>query len=190
MSILGLIEFRAITPGMVATDAMVKRAPVTVLETAPLDPGGYLTIITGDLACVEEAVDAGCLSGGAALVRGVVLANLHDAVIPALKGEVSRPEPGAMGIVETVDCVAAVHAADAACKAAPVALYTLHLARHIGGKGYMVFVGELPDVAAAEDAARETAGGALVESTVIPQPDEAFFAQVLQPTVLRKLGER
>ncbi len=187
MSILGLMEFDGITPGMIATDAMVKRAPVTVLETGPIDPGKYLTVLTGDLACVEEAVAAGDESGGAHVVRGVVLANLHDGVIPALKGEAPDPEPGAVGIVETSDTVAAVHAADAACKAAPVALITLHLARHIGGKGYLVMVGVLADVEASEQAAREAAARSLVDSTVIPQPDEAFFARLLRPAPFRRL---
>lgn len=187
MSILGLCEWNDITPGMVATDAMVKRAPVELLETGPIDPGRYLTLITGELASVEEAVAAGCETGKASLVRSVVLANLHPGVVPAIKGQAGQAELDAVAIVETSDTVAAVHAADAGCKAADVALVTLRLARHIGGKGYFVLSGDLPGVEAAGDAAQAAAGPALVDAQVIPQPDRAFFEQILRPAAYRKV---
>jgi microcompartment protein CcmL/EutN len=187
MSILGLCEWGNIASGMVATDAMVKRAPVELLETGPIDPGRYLTVITGDLACVEEAVAAGGEAGKTSLVRSVVLANLHPRVLDGIKGEGGTSEPDAVAIVETSDTVAAVESADAACKAAGVALPVLHLARHIGGKGYFVLCGDLPDVEAAGDAARGAAGRALVDAQVIPQPDDAFFARILQPARFRKV---
>ena len=186
MGILGLCEWSAITPGMVATDAMLKRAPVEVLETGPIDPGRYLTVLTGELACVEEAVAAGVASGAANVVRSAVLANLHPAVLAAVRGDAEPPAHDAVGIVETSDTVAAVCAADMACKAAPIMPMTLHLARHIGGKGYFVFAGALPDVEAAEEAARAEAGPALVDARVIAQPDDAFFQELSRPSRLRK----
>lgn len=189
MSILGLCEWSGITVGMVATDAMLKRAPVQVLETGPIDPGRYLTALTGELAAVEESVAAGREVGGAAVVRHAVLANLHPAVIEAISATRQERERDAVGIVETQDSVAAVCAADQACKAAPIGLIVLHLARHIGGKGYFVFAGDLPDVEAAEAAARDEAGPALLDARVIARPDEAFFAELINPTRLRRLQD-
>ncbi len=180
MSVLGMVEFTAIARGIQASDAMVKAAPVELLESHPIDPGKYLAVITGDVASVEASVQAGVLSAGAdGVIYSFVLANLHEQILPALRGQAPVPARAAVGVIETASAASIVEAADAACKAAPVRLVKLHLALRIGGKGYVTFVGEVADVEAGVDAGARAAGDKLLEQVVIPNPYEEIFEHLV-----------
>lgn len=159
---------------------MVKAAPIELLASHPIDPGKYLAAAIGDLASVEAAVAAGVQQGGARVLRQAVFANLDDQVLPALRGQGPAPERDAVGVIETGSAVAIVEAAEAACKATPVRLATLHLALRIGGKGYVTFVGDVADVEVSVAAAAQAAGGDLIEQLVIPNPYEDFYQHLLR----------
>ncbi|MCC6698649.1 MAG: BMC domain-containing protein [Candidatus Hydrogenedentes bacterium] len=171
MSVLGMVEFASIAVGIRASDAMVKAAPVDLIESRPITPGKYMSLVTGEVAAVQASVHAGVTAAGAdAVVESFVLANLHEQVLPAILGKAPAPELDAVGVLETRSAAKIVEAADAACKAAPVRLITLHLANHIGGKGYTTFAGHVADVEAAVDAGAIIAGADLVDRVVIPNP--------------------
>ena len=55
---LALLEITGIARGMVVCDTLVKRAAVDLLRSHPVDPGKYLILFAGDVAEVEEALDA------------------------------------------------------------------------------------------------------------------------------------
>lgn len=176
MSVLGIVEFGGIVKGIRGSDAMIKAAPVEVLQSCPIDPGKYLTIITGDLASVEASNEAGiAAAGGDGVIDSLLLPNLHDQILPVLRNEGPVPERDALGIIETCSAASAVEAADAACKASPVQLLILRLALHIGGKGYTLFVGDVADVEESVSAGGEAAGAQLLDSLVVPNPYQEFY---------------
>ncbi|MBM3289601.1 MAG: BMC domain-containing protein, partial [Candidatus Hydrogenedentes bacterium] len=109
-------------------------------------------------------------AGENGVVESFVLANLHEQVLPAILGKSPRRDVQAIGVIETTSVAAIVEAADAACKAAPVGLIQLHLANHIGGKGYTTFTGGVADIEASVAAGARAAGGMLIECVVIPNP--------------------
>src|SRR5258706_14643312 len=112
-----------------------------------------MTLVTGDVASVEASVRAGINAGGENhVVESFVLANLHEQVLPAILGKSKMPVIDALGVLETTSAASIVKAADAACKAAPISLIVVHLANHIGGKGYATFTGAVADVKASIDA--------------------------------------
>ena len=171
MSVLGMVEFSTITAGIRGSDAMVKAAPVELIECRPITPGKYMALVTGDVASVDASVQAGIASAGdAGVVESFVLANLHQYVLPAILGKAPKREVESIGVIETAAAAAIVQAADAACKAAPVALIQLHLANHIGGKGYATLTGTVADVEASVAAGARAAGPHLVDRVVIPNP--------------------
>ena len=170
MSVLGMVEFASIAVGIRASDAMVKAAPVDLIESRPITPGKYMSLVTGEVAAVEASVHAGVTAGAESVVESFVLANLHEQVLPAILGKAPIPQLDAVGILETRSAAMIVEAADAACKAAPVRLITVHLANHIGGKGYSTFAGHVADVEASVDAGAAIAGADLVDRVVIPNP--------------------
>ncbi len=176
-----MIEFTSIAVGIRASDAMVKAAPVDLFESRPISPGKYISLVTGDVASVEASVSAGVRNAGVDIVvESFVLANLHEQVLPALNGPEAGAAIDALGIIETTSAASVVEAADAACKAAPVRLVRLHLANHIGGKGYTVFTGDIADVEASLSAGEVAAGGHLLEGVSIPNPYDDLYKHLLR----------
>ena len=169
---IGMIESTSIAKGIEAADAMLKAANVGVLFSKTICPGKYAVAVCGDVAAVEASVEAGKGFLGQRMVDWLVIPNLHQEIPGALCGIGQLPESGALGIIETYSATSIVLAADAAVKAADVALVEIRLAMGLGGKGCALFCGDVAAVRAAVDAGVSQVGstGLLVEQTVIPQP--------------------
>lgn len=150
---IGLIEYKSIARGIIATDAMLKKAPVILLEAHPISPGKYMTLICGEVADVDEALKAGVEKAGDLLVNNMFLPHIHPSVIPALSGTNKVNSNLSIGILETFSVAACVMAADIAAKAAAITLVKIRLANGIGGKAFFVMAGELPDVEASMERA-------------------------------------
>lgn len=178
---VGLVETSSIALGFQAADAMLKTAAVELLEATPASPGKYLALVVGDVAAVAAAVESGAAAAGPALLESLVIANLHAAVYPAIRGEAGAQAIDALGVVETFTVAAAIRAADAAVKAASVKLLEVRLARGLGGKGYLTVTGDVGSVQAAVAAAEATAQatGAHLASVVIPAPHTDLKARYL-----------
>jgi microcompartment protein CcmL/EutN len=170
---LALFEFASISAGIVAGDAMVKAAPLGAIYAGTVHPGKYLVLVTGDTASVDEAVKVGADSGAGSLADMVFLPDVHPAVAAAVSGDARRAPVGeeALGVVETTSVAAAIDAADAGVKAAEVDLAAIRLADGLGGKGYVLFSGEVAEVEAALETAvaRAESHGALLRSDLIAQ---------------------
>lgn len=168
---IALFEFRSISAGIVAGDAMVKVAPLDAIYAGTVHPGNYLVLVSGDTASVDEAVRVGRSADG--LTDMVFLPDIHPTVIGAVTGNALAATMGdeALGIVETTTVAAAIDAADAGVKAAEVDLGAIRLADGLGGKGYVLFSGVVAEVEAALDAAaaRAEGHGTLVRSDLIAQ---------------------
>ncbi|MCA9901646.1 MAG: BMC domain-containing protein [Ardenticatenaceae bacterium] len=166
---LALLEFSSIAAGIEAGDAMVKRAPVSKIQTGTVQPGHYLVLVVGDVASVEEAVAAGKEVGQAALRDALFLPNVHPDVVIALGGRRQAGHEDALGIIETTSVASAILAADAGVKGAEVSLLQLRLADGLGGKGLVYFHGLVADVETAVAIATISAQNQLVKQRVIPQ---------------------
>lgn len=146
---LALLELASIAVGIEAGDAMVKRAPVDVVHAGTIHPGKYLVLVAGAVADVEEALAAGVEVGQGCLVDAILLPNVHDQVVAALRGTRRAGAGDALGVVETATVAATIEAADAGVKGASVELLELRLGDGLGGKGYLLFDGSVSDVEAA-----------------------------------------
>jgi microcompartment protein CcmL/EutN len=165
---LALIEFDSIAAGLHAGDAMVKHAPIACIVAGTVQPGHYLVLISGEVADVEESLQAGRAAGGAHVIDTVFLPHVHPAVIGALAGGrdvQSGTALAALGVIETVTVPAAIRSADAGVKGAQVALLEVRLADGLHGKGLTLFTGEVADV----EAAIEIGLGAIEPRHVINQ---------------------
>jgi microcompartment protein CcmL/EutN len=146
---IAVLEFDSIARGIEAADAMIKRAPLDVIRTGTVHPGKYLVLVGGLTADVEEAVAAGTFTAGSALMDVIFLPDVHPDVVASIGG--TRREEGgeALGVIETSTVASVIHAADAGVKGARVVIRDLRLADELGGKGYVLFVGEVAEVEAA-----------------------------------------
>lgn len=186
---LSLVEFSSIAAGIQAADAMVKRAPIEVIQAGTVQPGKYLVLIGGLTADVEESLAAGRQVGGAAIVDIVYLPQVHPELVAALHGgRVPKPKD-ALGVVETNSVAAAIQAADAGIKAAAVRLVEVRLADGLGGKGIVLFSGLVADVEIAVErgVAALDRPDQLVRQVVIPQLHEELWANLSQATRFREI---
>lgn len=146
---LALLEFDSIAVGIEAGDAMAKRAPLDVLRAGTVHPGRYLVLVGGEVADVEEAIDAGREVGAGAILDAVFLPHVHPDVVSAVSGRRLDGTGEALGVIETATVASIIEAADAGLKGAEVRLLELRLADGLGGKGYLLFDGLVADVEAA-----------------------------------------
>src|SRR6185436_15655530 len=65
---LGLIETNSIARGLVVTDQMVKKAPVELVLARTVSPGKHLTLVSGAVADVDEAMRIGVETAAHTLV--------------------------------------------------------------------------------------------------------------------------
>lgn len=185
---LAVVELASIARGYVALDAAVKRAPVRVGYAAPVSPGRYWFAFEGGEAEVDEALMAALEASREARVDHLWLPNAHPALFaPVFGSDVPRPAlMASVGALELATLCAAIRAADAALKCAEVSLVDLHLARGIGGKGYVVLTGDLADVDAAIDAgARAALDESVLFREVIANPDPVVH-EVVGPGARRR----
>ncbi len=165
---LGFIETSSIARGVLALDALLKRARVEVLMTTIVPRGKYLILMAGGVADVEEAMKAGMEAADRTLVDHFLIPSVHPQLPAAIKGRVKVPGVEAVGLIETRDVASAIYAGDAAAKTADVTL--IEARNQPGGKGLVVMTGRVGDVRAAVAAgvATVTKEGMLVSDVVIP----------------------
>ena len=178
---IGMIETNSIAAGILVGDAMVKRAPVQLLDARSICPGKFMVLVGGETAPVEEAMQAGRAAAESAIVDQLFLPNVHRGVFPAIAGAVEMEHVEALGIIETFSVASAVVAADAAVKAAEVTLVEIRLANGLGGKSFVLLIGDVSNVEAAVEAGARLskAGGMLIQAVVIPQLHPEIKAKIV-----------
>ncbi len=172
---LALLEFDSIAAGIVAGDAMVKRAPLDLIKAGTVQPGKYLVLIGGPVGDVEEAIDAAQRVEADALIDIVFLPDVHPDVVAGVAGARRTGEGEGLGIIETTTVAAIIQAADAGVKGAHVTLRELRMADGLGGKGYLLFGGAVADVEAAVAIGSARVPSELIRESVISQLHPEMF---------------
>jgi microcompartment protein CcmL/EutN len=165
---IGFIESSSIAAGIEATDAMMKMADVELLMTAIIPRGKYLIMIAGNVADVESSLRAGIQTTAGSLLDHFIIPNVHDELLPAIRGRVKVDRVEAIGIIETKEVAPAIFAGDAAVKSANIKL--IEARNQPGGKGLVVLTGEVGAVktAVAAGVASIKKDGMLIGEVVIP----------------------
>ncbi len=171
---LGMIEFKTVSTGVTAADAMVKTAAVELVEAQTVCPGKYIALITGDLSAVDAAVNAAKVQYGEQLIDSFVLGNPHEGIFPAIYGTTHIEHISSLGILETFDAAAIIVAAE-------VELIELRIAKGMCGKSYVFLCGEVSAVEAAISKAKATVAetGMYLDSAVIAHPDPQICKSIL-----------
>lgn len=177
---LALLELDSIALGIAVGDAMVKRSPVATIQSGSVQPGRYLVLVTGDVATVEEAIEAGVEIGQSALCDRLFLPNVHADVVDCLDGRSRPSQDEALGIIETTTIASAIAAADAGLKGADVMLIQLRLGDGLGGKGIVIFSGRVSNVEAAIEIGIAETKTHLIRQIVIPQLHDEMRPNIAQ----------
>ncbi len=186
---VGLLELSSIAKGIEVGDAMAKRSPLDVIRAGTVHPGKYLVLVGGLTGDVEEAMEAGRAVAGDALVDVVYLPDVHPDVVASIGGARREDAGEALGVIEAATVAATIQAADAGVKGARVTIRDLRLADDLGGKGYVLFGGEVAEVEAAVGygVARAASSRDDVTHVVIPQLHEAMGENLVADP---RFGER
>ena len=146
---IALIEFNSISTGITAGDAMIKKAPISILKAGTVSRGKYLVLIGGSVASVEESYKEGLYIGADIVIDKVFLPDVHPQVLAAILGTRKKVRLDSLGVIETASVAATIEAADAAIKGAIVNIIEIRLADALGGKGFVFVNGKVEDVEAA-----------------------------------------
>ncbi len=170
---IALIEYAGIAMGTRASDAMAKKAPVTILRAGTLHPGKYAILFAGEVAAVEESYVEGLRVGADAVIDRVLLPEIAPSVREAILDKVGKWDADTIGIIETHTMSAVIEAADAAVKGARVEVVRIRLGDGLQGKGLAHFAGEQADVEAAIEigAGRIAYKNQSVCTAIIPRVD-------------------
>ncbi|HBO44709.1 MAG: BMC domain-containing protein [Pirellulaceae bacterium] len=97
MEALGMIETKGFVTLVEATDAMIKAANVEFLGWDKVGSGMVSAFVTGDVAAVKAATDAGAAAGGriGEIVSVQVIPRPHDDLETCLKFLGGRPAKAA-----------------------------------------------------------------------------------------------
>lgn len=181
MNSIGLIEMTSIAAGMQAADIMLKTANVNLILSRTICSGKYMTLIGGEVAAVNSAVQTAVDTIGFSVIDHFVIPNVHPTIFTAIAGQTNVQLLQALGIVESFSVASLIEAADAAVKAARVELIEVRLAMALGGKAFFTCTGEVAAVQSAVDAGAQVVSdrGLLVNKVVIPQPRQELLTEMI-----------
>lgn len=178
---LAVVEFSEIPVGILATDAMLKKAPIAFVKSGTITRGRYLTLIGGTTGAVEESLAEGLLRGGNGVLDHLLLADVHPRVYDAILGQRRTADGGALAIIETSTVAANVRAAELALKGTGVELVEIRLAdTGLSGKGVSIYGGPQHDIEAAVEIVLDylQQAGVEVRHTIISYPHDALVRQL------------
>lgn len=181
MNSLGLIEMTSIAAGMQAADIMLKTSNVELILSRTICSGKYMTLIGGEVAAVQTAVDAAVETINFGVIDHFVIPNVHPDIFPAIAGHTGVQLLESLGIIESFSVASLIEAADAAVKAASVKLIEVRLAMALGGKAFVTMTGEVAAVTAAVEAgaALVSEKGLLVNKVIIAQPRQELLNEMI-----------
>lgn len=170
---IALIEFSEVSSGIFAGDAMLKRAPISMLKAGTVSRGKYLVLVGGSVAAVEEAYAEGCRVSADAVIDSVLLPQVHDQVHDAVLGRRRSVSREAIGIVDAKNISAMIRCSDAAVKGAQIDIVEIRLGDNLGGRAFAIYSGIVEDVEAALEIARESEEDhrSTISTKIIPRLD-------------------
>jgi bacterial microcompartment shell protein len=178
---IGLIEMGSIASGMQAADIMLKTSEVELIISRTICSGKYMTLIAGDVAAVNSAVNNAVDTIGFGVIDHFVIPNVHQTIFPAISGHNNVEMLESLGIVEAYSVASLIEGADAAVKAANVKLIELRLAMALGGKAFFTVTGEVAAVTSAVEAGSHSISekGLLVNKVVIANPRQELLSEMI-----------
>jgi microcompartment protein CcmL/EutN len=177
---LGLIESSSIARGIKAADAMVKKAPVRLLRCTHITPGKHITIISGGVDEVFEAMNVAGVITANNIIDQLFLPQIHLDALAAINNQCSQAPHQSIAILEFFSVASTIVAADAALKAADVVITEMKLASGLGGKGFFTISGELHMIEAAVSAGiRSIESGLYCAHEIIAAPHPELSAALM-----------
>lgn len=180
---VAVIELSSIHKGYEVQDKLLKFTNVEKLIARTICSGKFLILVRGEIADIESAAEYAREHGAYSLINVVVIPNVDERIFPALSGATAIDTEAVDGmlIVETFSVASVIKAADAALKESDVKLLRLHVAMAVGGKGFLVMVGNIESLKSAQEPALDEIryDGTLAGYSLITQPHEDLIRELI-----------
>ena len=179
---LALIELNSVASGLRCIDVMVKKAPISILEANLIEPGHFLILFTGELACVEESYRE-ALEYYPSPQGKVLISTVHDGVMWGLRNDYMQKtadEYDCLGVLEAKTISDTLLCCDRTLKEAYVDIVGLRVTGGLGGRGYFVLSGAQHDIEVAIDIASQQAD--VYQKEIIARPHEEMVEWLFRPT--------
>lgn len=180
---IGVVELASLYKGFEVQDAVLKSANVEKLLARTICSGKYIIIVRGEISDVESCLETAKEIGEFAIVNAVLIPNIDEKVFPAIVGTTTLDSPSVdgMAILETFSVAAAIKAADLAAEEAEIDIMRIHVAMAIGGKGLVVFTGNIDALKASLVPALEylKEDGSLAGYSLLTNPHESVLRELL-----------
>ncbi len=178
---LGILELKSIVKGIETADVATKAGNVRLALAAPICPGKYIVIFSGEVGSVKAAFQSAQKNAGVFLVASHMLTSVHADVIPALTATTYPESVKSIGGIETMSAAASIWIGDHIRKSAAVQLLEIRIARGLGGKGFVLFSGDIAAVNTAIRAARDKFGeaGEILADMAIATPSDEVIRSLL-----------
>ncbi len=190
---IALIEYSSIATGILASDAMLKKAPITVIKSGTVHNGKYLVLIGGSVASVKESYAKGLAIDPDNIIDSTILPNVHQRLHDSILGSRLKCTKESLGIIEASSVSTMIKASDAGVKGANVNIVEIRLADDIGGKSFTIYNGAVEEIQAAVEIAKNaiTSSEHWVNETIIPNLHADMKIQIDQTTKFAqvKLGK-
>ena len=182
---LAMIELDSVASGLQTLDRMVKKAPIDILEANLIEPGHFLILWSGALACVEEALQEACTElerCSRPWISKVLIPTAHDQLMAGLRGRTQAQIKDALGVIETSHVCDALLCCDRVLKESYVELIGIRIQGGLGGKGYFVVSGLQHDVEVALEVAQAQAK--LHRCELLARPHKEMLPWLFRPLPL------
>lgn len=146
IQVIGILELISIVRGMELGDVMLKSVNVQFLFCRIFCFGKFLLMFGGDVGVVQQVIVVGIVCVGEMLVDSLVLVNIYFSVLLVISGFNVVGQWQVVGIVEIWSVVVCISVVDCVVKVVNVILVWVYMVFGIGGKCYMVVVGDIVDV--------------------------------------------
>ena len=181
---IALIEYSSIATGILAGDAMLKKAPITVIKSGTVHNGKYLVLIGGSVASVEESYAKGLAIDPDNIIDSMILPDIHQQLHDGILGLRLKCTKESLGIIEASSVSTMIKASDVGVKGADVNIVEIRLADDIGGKSFTIYNGSIEKIQAAVEIAKNaiTSSEHWVNETIIPNLHADMKIQIDQTT--------
>jgi microcompartment protein CcmL/EutN len=149
VSALAVLDYAEIPAGIWAVDAILKKAPISLVRAGTVTRGRYLVVFGGSTASTAESLEEALATTGKSVIDHTFLPDVHPWLFDAAFGA-RRKSTGSLLIIETETAASIVRAVEAALKGTPIELLEVRLSDEgLSGKGIALLAGTLHDVQAA-----------------------------------------
>lgn len=177
---LGFLEFENVSDGIACMDYMLKGAFINVLKCSTVNPGKFFIIISGSYGNIENAIEIAINSFDGSILDFYMIGNAKEDLIDSIKEIRNDTKIESIVIIDTLNIVTGVIAADMALKMSDVEIIKFDISSDMGGRTNIILNGEYSSVryAAEQIMLAMNLRNKIIAKNIIANPSEELIKTI------------